>query len=90
MNFKLVSYHSNFIRLIDVTFLHFHACGCVLGEEEEEEEAAEEDDDDELRLQALDDLSSSPGKTGLSRADSDGLSPGEDADTKGETGIRER
>lgn len=60
---------------------------CVLGDEEE---AAEEDDDEELQLRALDDLSSSPGKPGLSRADSDSLSPGEDADAKGELGIMER
>ncbi len=50
----------------------------VLGEEEE---AAEEEDEDGLQL---DGLSSSPGKTGLCSADADSLSPGEDADSKGE------
>lgn len=50
----------------------------------EEEEAAEEEDEDELQLPALDALSSSPGKTGLCSVDQDSLSPGEDADTKGE------
>ncbi|XP_026203951.1 protein Wiz-like isoform X2 [Anabas testudineus] len=48
--------------------------------EGDEEEAAEEDDDEELQLQTLDDLS--PGKSRPCRADSDGLSPGEDADAK--------
>lgn len=56
----------------------------VLGDEEE---AAEEDDDEELRLPALDGLSPSPGKTGLCSADTDSLSPREDADTKGEREI---
>ncbi len=51
---------------------------------DEEEEAAEEEDEEELRLPALDGLSSSPGKTGLCSVDTDGLSPGEDADSKGE------
>ncbi len=53
----------------------------VLGEEEE---AAEEEDEEELQLPALDGLSSSPGKTGLCGADTDSLSAGEDADSKGE------
>lgn len=53
----------------------------VLGEEEEE--AAE--DEEELQLSALDGVSSSPGKTGLSSSvDTDSLSPGEDADSRGE------
>lgn len=56
----------------------------VLGEEEE---AAEEED--ELQLPALDALSPSPGKTGLCSGDQDSLSPGEDADTKGEREIWE-
>ncbi|XP_029292873.1 protein Wiz isoform X2 [Cottoperca gobio] len=50
--------------------------------EGEEEEAAEDEDEEELQLPALDDLSSSPGKTGLRSVDSDSLSPGEDADSK--------
>lgn len=54
---------------------------CVLGDEEE---AAEEEDEEELQLPALDGLSSSPGKTGLCGVDAGSLSPGEDADTKGE------
>ena len=58
----------------------------VLGEEEE---AAEEDDEEELQLPALDGLSSSPGKTGLRSVDTDSLSPGEDAGSKGEGGIWE-
>lgn len=54
----------------------------VLGEEDEE--AAEDEEE-------LDGVSSSPGKTGLiSGADTDSLSPGEDADSRGETEIWER
>lgn len=57
----------------------------VLGEEEE---AAEEEDEEELRrLPALDGLRSSPGKTGPCSVDADSLSPGEDADSKGEREI---
>lgn len=52
--------------------------------------AAEEEDEEQLQLPAPDGLSSSPGKTGLCGADTDGLSPGEDADSKGEREIRER
>lgn len=53
----------------------------VLGEEEEE--AAE--DEEELQLSALDGVSSSPRKTGLSSSvDTDSLSPGEDVDSRGE------
>lgn len=55
----------------------FHVSG-------DEEEAAEEEDEDELQLPALDALSPSPGKIGLCGVDQDSLSPGEDADTKGE------
>lgn len=55
---------------------------------DEEEEAAEEEDEEELQLPAaLDGLSSSPGQTGLCGVDTDGLSPGEDADSKGEGEI---
>uniref|UniRef100_A0A3B4U0J8 WIZ zinc finger b n=1 Tax=Seriola dumerili TaxID=41447 RepID=A0A3B4U0J8_SERDU len=50
--------------------------------EGDEEEAADEEDEEELQLPALDSLSSSPGKTGLCSADTDSLSPREDADTK--------
>lgn len=51
----------------------------------DDEEAADEEDEEELqRLLALDGLSSSPGKTRLCSVDTDSLSPGEDADTKGE------
>lgn len=56
----------------------------------EEEEAAEEEDEEELQLPPLDGLSSSPGKTGLCGVDTDGISPGEDADSKGEREIWER
>lgn len=59
----------------------------VLGDEEE---TAEEEDEEELQLPALDGLSTSPGKTGLCSVDTDSLSPGEDADTKGEREIWER
>ncbi|KAK2833900.1 hypothetical protein Q5P01_017789 [Channa striata] len=53
------------------------------GDQGDEEEAADEEDEDELRLQPLDDLSSGPGgETGLCGADTDGLSPREDADAK--------
>lgn len=63
----------------------------VSGEEEAAAAAAEEEDEEQLRLTAAPDgLSSSPGKTGLCSADTDGLSPGEDADSKGEREIRER
>uniref|UniRef100_A0A3B5B1Z9 Protein Wiz-like n=1 Tax=Stegastes partitus TaxID=144197 RepID=A0A3B5B1Z9_9TELE len=47
--------------------------------EGDDEEAAEEDDEEDLQLSAL---SSSPGKPGLCGANTDSLSPGEDADTK--------
>ncbi|XP_074511738.1 protein Wiz isoform X2 [Sebastes fasciatus] len=49
--------------------------------EGEEEEAAEEEDEEELQLPAPDGLSSTQ-KAGLCSVDSDGLSPGEDADSK--------
>ncbi|CAB1433347.1 unnamed protein product [Pleuronectes platessa] len=55
----------------------------------DEEEAADEEDEEELQpsaldgLDALDALSSSPERTGLCGAETDGISPAEDADTKG-------
>uniref|UniRef100_UPI003AADBFCA protein Wiz n=1 Tax=Centroberyx gerrardi TaxID=166262 RepID=UPI003AADBFCA len=51
-------------------------------EGEEEGAAEEEEEEEELRIPALDSLSSSPGKKGLFSVDRDGLSPREDADTK--------
>lgn len=52
--------------------------------EGEEEGAAEEEEEEEeqLRIQALDDLRSSPEKTGLFSVNQDSRSPGKDADTK--------
>lgn len=72
-----------------MAFSHQHGCFCdVLGEEEEEEEeAAKEANEEELQLSALDCVSSSPGKTGLSSVDTNRLSPREDADTTGEREI---
>lgn len=63
---------------------------CDVSGEEAAAAAAEEEDEEQLQLPAPDGLSSSPGKTGLCGADTDGLSPGEDADSKGEREIRER
>ncbi|XP_062264890.1 protein Wiz [Platichthys flesus] len=51
----------------------------------DEEEAADEEDEEELQpsaLDALDALSSSPERTGLCGAETDSISPAEDADTK--------
>ncbi|XP_069381024.1 protein Wiz [Paralichthys olivaceus] len=48
----------------------------------DEEEAADEEDEEELQPSALDALSSSPERTGLCGAETDGISPAEDADTK--------
>lgn len=56
---------------------------------EEEEKTAE--DEEELQLPELDGVSLSPGKTGLSNTvDADSLSPGGDADSRGEREIWER
>lgn len=59
-------------------------CAVFLGEEEEAAEEEDDDDEEELQRPAPDGLSSSPGKTGPCGADTDGLSPGDDADSKGE------
>lgn len=66
--------------------MHLDGFGYVLGDDEE---AAEEDDDEEVPLSVLDALSSSPEEAGLHGVNADSLSPGEDADTRGEAGIWE-
>ncbi|XP_035036634.2 protein Wiz [Hippoglossus stenolepis] len=48
----------------------------------DEEEAADEEDEEEPQPSALDALSSSPERTGLCGAETDGISPAEDADAK--------
>lgn len=54
----------------------------------EEGEAAGKEDEEERQRPALDGVSSSPGKTGLrSSVDTERLSPGGDADSRGERDI---
>lgn len=85
---KVICHHSHLIGLINMAFPHLTWISVMFLDEEEEAAAAEEEDEEELQLPALDGLSSSPGQTGLCSADTDGRSPGEDADSTGEGEIR--